>query len=116
MEEVTRVPVHALVTVGCLCAKAVLDVLKRHFMVVLIDEYLTSHMYKQLLRQAEPSDTALTVVVTWIATATLPRTCWRCSCSMFVDGDIPNPDYLCRLVQAPRTAEVPHAAFCCLTP
>jgi hypothetical protein len=37
--------------------KAVLDVLlKRHFMVVLIDEYLTPQMCQQLSRQAEPSD------------------------------------------------------------
>jgi hypothetical protein len=75
--------------------KVVSDILKCHFMVVLIDEYLTSQMchscHNKLIPQfgepRESTDTAPTVNVMWIVTSTQQRTFW-CFCSMFVDGDV----------------------------
>jgi hypothetical protein len=74
--------------------KAVLDILKRHFMVVLTDEYLTSQMChschnKLIPRFGEPREKYCTdCKLMWIVTSMLPRIFWRCFCSMFVDGNV----------------------------
>jgi hypothetical protein len=99
--------------------KAVLDILKRHFMVVLIDEYLTSQMCHSCHNNLSTSSslglvnlvrsTAPTENVMWIVTSMLPRTFWFLEVFLFHVRGWGRPDYLCRPNQHQGQVTVPAA-------